>query len=88
MANKSNFQIGNDTYTLELEYNGQIMRVSKDGQPIGKVAAVLGASNRPTGNWSYELHSDDKTKKAPGEWYAGRTWQAAMMKMLKRAKLI
>lgn len=88
MGKASNFQIGSDTYTLELEYNGQIMIVSKDGQPIGKVAAVLGASNRPTGNWSYELHSDDKTKKAPGEWYAGRTWQIAMGKMLKRANLI
>jgi hypothetical protein len=88
MGNKSDFKIGEDTYTLELEYNGQMMRVSKDGQPIGKVAAVLGASNRPTGQWSYELHSDDKTKKAPGQWYAGLTWQIAMGKMLKRAGLI
>jgi hypothetical protein len=88
MGKASNFQIGSETYTLELDHGGLTMRVSKDGQPIGKVAAVLGASNRPTGQWSYELHSDDKTKKAPGQWYAGLTWQIAMGKMLKQAGLI
>jgi hypothetical protein len=88
MGKASNFQIGSETYTLELDHGGLTMRVSKDGQPIGNAFAILGGSNRPTGQWGYELHIDDKTKKAPGEWYAGRTWQAAMEKMLKRAGLI
>jgi len=86
---KLGFQIeGKVICDVEVDHGGWTLRASKDGKPIGKVAVVLGASNRPTGRWSYELHSEDKTKKAPDNWNAGADYKTAMIAMLKRAKVI
>ena len=87
MGKRMNFQV-DGVVVCEVDVEPMVLRASIDGKPIGKVAAVLGASNRPTGVWMYELHSDDKTKNAGDNWNAGRTYQAAMVLMLKRAKII
>lgn len=86
------FQInGTVVCNVVVEYNGQLLRAYRldNGEYIGKAAMVLGVNNRPTGRWSYELN-DAKDDKHVGSqnWNAGYNYVDAMVKMLKRAKIV
>jgi len=86
------FQIdGKVVCKVVAEQRGWVLKAYRldNDEYIGHVSAVVGSCNRPTGQWMYELNDGiDSKHKGSNNWHAGNNCKDAMIKMLKRAKLV